>query len=92
MGKPIDHRVDIYSLGVLMYEMLTHELPFLGDDPDALLLQHINSPPPPLVLCSETDSIPDDLAGLVMQCLSKKPEERPNDMDEVITALAAIQF
>jgi len=91
LGKQIDHRVDIYSLGVLIYEMLTNSLPFSGNDPDMLLRQHINDPPPPLDTHSQPHKIPDKLEKLVMRCLSKSPEGRPNHMDEVISILSEIR-
>ncbi|MCP4599760.1 MAG: serine/threonine protein kinase [Proteobacteria bacterium] len=90
MGKPIDHRADIYTLGVMMFEMLTGKLPFTGNDPDTLLRKHISTPPPPLILCAGDQKIPEELQYLTMRCLSKSPKDRPAHMDEFLSFLAGI--
>ena len=73
----VDHRSDIYSLGVVLYEMLAGSPPFVAENTAALILMHVQKPPPPLVSSDEPSSIPQRLGFLVMQCLAKKPEERP---------------
>jgi serine/threonine protein kinase len=90
MGKSVDHRSDIYTLGVMMYEMLSGELPFSGDDPDFLLRQHVHAPPPPLTESATESEIPEDLKALVMRCLAKAPHNRPGSVEEFLSILAKI--
>ncbi len=85
--QPIDGRTDIYSLGVIMYEMLTGTLPFGGDDSKTLLLKHVSEPPPPIHESSMADHIPRGLQRLVMGCLSKKPDHRPANMEVLVSIL-----
>jgi serine/threonine-protein kinase PpkA len=70
LGKKVDHRSDLYSLGVLFYEMLTGERPFVGEDAPQVAQKHIHAPVP---------TLPDALAeyqGLVDKLLAKLPEDR----------------
>jgi serine/threonine-protein kinase len=87
-SKPVDARSDIYSLGVVMYEMLAGHPPFDGNSMPEIARQHLNSPPPPL---SEirTD-LPEGLEKVVMRCLEKLPEHRFDSMDELLGALAGL--
>src|SRR5579884_553684 len=73
----LDGRSDLYSLGVVMYQMLTGELPFKADTTMGLLMAHINTPPRPILEARRELHIPPALAGIVMKCLEKKPELRP---------------
>lgn len=73
----LDGRSDLYSLGVVMYQMLTGELPFKADTTMELLMAHINTPPRPILEARPDLQISPALAGIVMKCLEKKPELRP---------------
>lgn len=84
-GKAVDHRVDIYALGVLLYRMVTGHRPFSADDPASLARLIARSPPkPPSEL---VDHLPDGLEELVLQLLSKRPDDRPSDARRVAERL-----
>lgn len=71
-GDRLDTRSDIYSLGVIAYQMLTGRSPFRGD-PQSLIVQHVTASPPPF----ESDDVPESVEAVVLQALAKSPEERP---------------
>jgi serine/threonine protein kinase len=79
-----DHRSDIYSLGVMLFEMLTGSQPFLGG-PRQLLHQHTYAPPPPFETVAPGLRIPPEVEAVVRRCLEKTPAKRP---DSVATVLA----
>src|SRR5215207_7945317 len=64
-GMTLDYRTDIYSLGIVLYEMAAGELPFLSDDIPALLLQHVKEPPPPIR--SINPNVPVALEGVILK-------------------------
>ncbi len=74
-GDPVDHRADIYALGVLMYEMLTGQLPFDADSYTGVLAKHIYEPPlhPSKLVGRKTLGA---LEPLILRCLEKKPHKR----------------
>jgi serine/threonine-protein kinase PpkA len=70
LGHPHDPRGDLYSVGCILYEMLTGDTPYRGENPSALAYQHVNAPVPRL---------PARLAGyqaLIDRLMAKKPDER----------------
>jgi eukaryotic-like serine/threonine-protein kinase len=74
-GQRVDEHTDVYSLGVVLYELLTSEVPFPGENFVAVAMRHINEPPPPL-----RDKRPDvspRLEAAVQWAMAKQPEDRP---------------
>ncbi len=74
IGKPGTAQADIYSLSVMIYQMLTNNLPFDSETPMGMVMQHINDPPPPL--STFQDAIPPALESVVLRALKKEPADR----------------
>lgn len=89
-GGYVDEKSDIYSLGIVMYEMLTGRVPFDGDNPVNIALMHINGemvPPSKLVT-----GVPPALEHIILKCTDKYPVNRYASADELIEALNNLEF
>ena len=75
LGGEITAQADLYSLGAMLYEMVTGRVPFQGDTPTAVISQHLNSPP--VAPSWYSDHCPPDLEALILRLLAKHPGERP---------------
>ena len=88
-GDPdVDHRADIYALGVLGYELLTGRTPFAGRPTHKQLSAHLVETPVPVG--EHRAGVPPALGALVMRCLAKRPEERPATAAELLPTLDAV--
>ncbi|MFZ1863484.1 MAG: protein kinase [Polyangiales bacterium] len=87
-GDDTDHRSDIYSLGVLAYQLFTGELPFEGSTAGAILMQHVHREPPPIRSKGRGAEVPDDLAMVVMRALRKDRDARQQTLAELLDSLA----
>jgi predicted Ser/Thr protein kinase len=86
-GQRVDEHTDVYSLGVVLYEMLTNEVPFPGENFVAVAMRHINEPPPPI-----RDKRPDvspRLEQAIQRAMAKRPEDRFQTMADFCRELEA---
>ena len=84
-GQPVDHRVDIYSFGVILYEMATGRRPFEADSFYQLMSMHISDPPLPPT--AHRNDLPRAIEDIILQALAKAPAERQASMAEVLSQL-----
>ncbi len=81
----VDRRADLYSLGMVLYEMLTGTHPFKADTPMGMLIQQLNAAPPPLEACGA--AIPQAVCALVLKTLQKNPNDRFQTAGELLAAM-----
>jgi serine/threonine protein kinase len=82
-GDDMDHRGDLYSVGVILYELLTGQLPFAGKSTMDMLLAHAVEPPPAFSLLGAGQLAPPAIENVVQWCLAKDPADRPNSARDV---------
>jgi serine/threonine-protein kinase len=88
-GDSLDGRSDLYSLGIMIYEMLTGQVPFRGGTTRSILMGHLTSPPPPFAEARPELAVPAPFERLVFDLLAKDPSARPASAEAVIERLHA---
>jgi serine/threonine protein kinase len=88
-ARKVDGRADTYALGVMLYEMLTGELPFQGDNPGAVMLGHLQQPAPdPRTI---VEDLPENVAIVILRALAKDPEDRYPTVGALVEALGDVK-
>jgi serine/threonine-protein kinase len=88
-GDPnVDHRADIYAFGCMGYELLAGEPPFTAETPQRVLAAHLSQKPQPIA--SKRSDVPRSLAAIIMRCLEKDPNDRPQSAAEILSSLESV--
>lgn len=91
-GATVDHRGDVYSFGVILYELASGKVPFDADNFMGILTQHMYKAPVPIrALVPPPEDVPPGLEALILKCLSKRPEQRYQSMRELMDDLVKLR-
>ncbi len=92
LGNPVDARTDIYSMGVIMYEVFAGSLPFQGESFMGILTQHITTEPEPVAqrAAKAGKQLPNGLAEVITRCMQKNPAQRFATMDDLVNSMIQI--
>ncbi len=88
LGQDLDHRVDIYAMGVMTFEMMTGQMPFGGASAVEIAIATVNQPAPSA--CAINPALPDELDAVLIQALAKEPGDRPSSIRELIAMLGKV--
>ena len=91
-GQRIDHRTDVYSLGVILFELLTGRAPFDGATPMAVMMAQASKQPPDVRIINPQADVTDSTVALINDCLVKDREKRLNSVDLMIERIREIQY
>lgn len=91
-GKDLDHRSDIYSLGITMFEMLTSHIPIQAQENSlgSWFQAHRSQPPKTIAEVRPNLQVPADLETLIMDCMAKSPDQRPQSMTDILAVLQSL--
>ena len=90
-GAAVDHRTDIYALGIIFYELASGKVPFDADSFMGILTQHMSKAPVPIRALVPEVNVPPGLEAVVLKCLSKQPSRRYASMDEFLADLDKLE-
>ena len=90
-SKAVDHRADIYAIGIMAYEMLVGKPPFDADSPLAILMKHLQEKPKPLALVRPDIEVPEEVEAMVMRCIEKSPDKRYQTAQELQLEAARLE-